>query len=253
MNPPATPKPHRRHTPSRPIMAIAAASVILGATFAACACASAADTTTAKATPAALSINAGPWSADPGWAGSAPGSWAPPRPGAEATPAASSMNAGPRSPGSGWAGFAPGSWAPAQSARTEYFHVVSTTPSGPGTIIITGVVDAGGTEHPGQTIDDATFAGGGFRIDHGSGHPSVSFNAQICVGTISQTGLFSVIDGTGQLSSLAGRGTYTFHALYTTARDASGCTTVMTSYIESIDGAVTLSPSAARDIKAASA
>jgi hypothetical protein len=54
--------------------------------------------------------------------------------------------------------------------------------------VITGVVDAGGSEHPGQAIDDATFAGGGFRIDHSSGHPSARFNAATCVGTINQTG-----------------------------------------------------------------
>ena len=49
----------------------------------------------------------------------------------------------------------------------------------------------------------------------------------------------------------AGSGTYVFHALYTTARDVRGCTKVMTGYIESIDGTVTLSPPAARAVKAA--
>jgi hypothetical protein len=161
------------------------------------------------------------------------------------------MSAGPWSSGPGWAEFAQGPWAPARSVRTEYFHVASTAPSGPGTIIITGVVDAGGTEHPGRAIDDATFAGGGFRIDHSAGHPSARFNTETCVGTINQTGPFSVIDGTGRFSGLAGSGTYMFHALYTTARDGRGCTKVMTGYIESIDGTVTLSPSAARGVKAA--
>jgi len=204
-----TPEPRRQHRPSRPILITAAAAVILSATLAACASASAAETTTAKAAPAALPMSAGPWSA-----------------------------------GHGRPGFAPGPWAPARSARTEYFHVASTAPSGPGAIIITGVVNAGGTEHPGRAIDDATFAGGGFRIDHSAGQPTASFNAQTCVGTINQTGPFSVIDGTGRFSGLAGSGTYVFHALYTTARDSRGCTKVMTGYIESIDGTVTLSPSA---------
>ena len=62
---------------------------------------------------------------------------------------------------------------------------------------------------------------------------------------------FAVIDGTGRFSGLAGSGTYVFHALYTTARDVRGCTKVMTGYIESIDGTVTLSPSAARAVNAA--
>src|SRR5271165_4004330 len=134
MNLTPTPKPHRQHRPSRPILATAVASVILGATFAAWAGTSSAETTTAKATTAALPMSAVPWS-----------------------------------PGPGWAESAQGPWTPARSAHTEYFHVASTAPSGPGTII-TGVVDAGGTEHPGRAIDDATFAGGGFRIDHSAGH-----------------------------------------------------------------------------------
>jgi hypothetical protein len=216
MNLTPAPKPQRQHRSSRPILATAVASVVLGAAFAACAGTSSAETTTATATTAALPMSAGPWSSGPGWAE-----------------------------------FAQGSWTPARSARTEYFHVASISPSGPGTIIITGVVDAGGAEHPGRAIDDATFAGGGFRIDHSAGRPSARFNAQTCVGTINQTGPFSVIDGTGRFSGLAGSGTYVFHALYATARDARGCTKVMTGYIESIDGTVTLSPSAARALKAA--
>ncbi len=215
MNLTPTPKPHRQQRSSRPILAAAAVSVILGATLAACAGTSSAETT-AKAASAALPMNAGPWSSGPGWTQ-----------------------------------FAPGPWAPTRSARTEYFQVASTDPSGPGTIIITGVVDAGGTEHPGRAIDDATFAGGSFRIDHSAGHPNARFNDQTCVGTINQTGPFSVIDGTGRFSALAGSGTYLFHALYTTARDVKGCTKIMTGYIESIDGTVTLSPSAARRVKAA--
>ena len=205
-----TPKPHRQHKLSRPILAVGVASVILGATIAAFAGTSSAETTPAKPAGAALPMSAGPWSWGPGWAGSAQGPW-----------------------------------APARSARTEYFHVASTAPAGPGTIIITGVVDAGGTEHPGQAIDDATFAGGSFRIDHSAGHPSARFNPKTCVGTINQTGPFSVIDGTGRFSGLAGSGTYVFYALYTTARDVRACTNVMTGYIESIDGTITLSPSAA--------
>jgi hypothetical protein len=35
MNLPPTPKPYRQHMPSRPVLATAVASVILGATFAA--------------------------------------------------------------------------------------------------------------------------------------------------------------------------------------------------------------------------
>ena len=216
MNLAPRPRLRRHYMPSRPVLAAAVSAAILGATIAAAAGTSSAQTTTARATTSSLPMSAGPWS-----------------------------------PGPGWAESAPESWTPTRSARTEYFHVASTAPSGPGTIIITGVVDAGGAEHPGQAIDNATFADGGFRIDHSAGHPSVRFNADTCVGTISQTGPFSVLDGTGRFSGLAGSGTYVFHALYTTTRDARGCTNVVTGYIETIDGTLTLSPSAVRAVEAA--
>ena len=44
----------------------------------------------------------------------------------------------------------------------------------------------------------------------------------------------------GRFSGLTGTGTYVFHALYTTARDVKGCTKIMTGYIETIDGTLTL-------------
>jgi hypothetical protein len=221
MNPAPAPKPRWQYRPSRLILATAVTSVLLGATFAAGAGASSAqtmttETMTTEAATAAIPVSAGPWG-----------------------------------PGHGWADFAQEPRGPARSARTERFHVASTVPSGPGTIIITGVVNAGGTEHPGRAIDDATFAGGSFRIDHSTGQPSASFDTRTCVGTISQTGPFTVRDGTGRFAGLAGSGSYVFHALYTTARDAAGCTKVMTGYIESIDGTATLSPSAARAMAAA--
>jgi hypothetical protein len=56
--------------------------------------------------------------------------------------------------------------APTFSRWTEYFHVASTNPAGPGVIIVTGAFSDGGVEHPGRTIDQAVFNGGSFRIDH---------------------------------------------------------------------------------------
>ncbi len=87
---------------------------------------------------------------------------------------------------------------------------------------MTGVVNAGGIEHPGRAVDDAAFREGSFRIDHSSGHPTVRFNPTICVGTISQAGPFRVYDGTDRFSHLNGSGMYQFTAIYTTARAARG-------------------------------
>ena len=155
---------------------------------------------------------------------------------AVAAASAANSTGWPGSAAGGWrAGAGPSMWWP-RNAHTEYFHVVSTRPSGPGTIIVTGVVNAGGTEKPGRAIDRATFAGGSFRIDHSAGHPTARFNSSTCVGTITQAGPFKVIDATGDMARLAGRGRYVFHALYTTARVTGHCSSTMTAYTETIEG-----------------
>ena len=228
--PAIVPRPSRRYRPSRRILMAGVASVVLGGTVAVLAGTSSAEVTPSgktgtRATSTPVPMGAFPWSSGPGWAASGPG----------------------------WAASGPGRWMSraARSAGVEYFHVASTDSEGPGAIIVTGVVDAGGAEHPGRAIDGATFAGGGFRIDHSVGHPTIAFDPKTCVGTIDQTGPFSIIDGTGRFAALAGSGNYVFHAIYTTARGAGGCTEVMTAYLENIDGALTLSPSAARSLAAA--
>jgi hypothetical protein len=142
-----------------------------------------------------------------------------------------------------WGPGADGGSSPAESnsSHIEYFHVVSTRPSGPGTIIITGAINAGGTERPGRAIDGANFTEGTFRIDHSAGQPTSHFNPSTCVGTITQFGPFKVIDTTRGLRGLAGSsGHYSFRALYTTAREAGRCTSTMTAYTETINGVATV-------------
>jgi hypothetical protein len=145
-------------------------------------------------------------------------------------------------PGSGpatrWPGSGPGDWAPGSSPSAEYFHVESTSQAGPGAIIVTGVINAGGIEHPGRAIDNATFSDGSFRIDHSSGHPTVRFSTTTCIGTITQSGPFRVYDGTGRFSQLNGSGRYQFAATYATGRGASGCTKTVTAYIQTINGVI---------------
>ena len=195
------------------ILAAAAA----GTAFVAVAVASPANATSASTTTSPMST----WSSQTGWPGPAAGGW---------PPAAG-----------GWGpGADPSMPAPGSAAHTEYVHVLSTKPSGPGTIIVTGVVNAGGTEKPGRAIDGATFAGGSLRIDHSAGQPAVRFDPATCVGTITQAGPFKVIDATGDMRGLAGSGRYVFHALYTTARVGGHCSSTMTAYTETIDGVATV-------------
>ncbi len=222
----SSPRPRRRLV--RTATRILAASLASGAAFAALAGTSSAATKAADpgatATPARYWASPGaPWGAPGRWRADPSGMWAVP----------SGMWAGP---------------APASSRWAEYFHVASTSPAGPGVIIVTGAFSDGGAEHPGRAIDQAIFNGGSFRIDHSTGHPTSRFNPKTCVGTITQTGPFRVYDGTGRFAGLAGSGTYHFDATYTTARTTTGCSKTMTAYIETINGSATLSPPAARNI-----
>lgn len=202
-----------RRRPSRTYLTAILAAAAVGTAFAAVAVASPANAANA-ANLATTTSRTSTWSSQTGWPGSAAGGW---RPGAD-----------------------PSRWTPSSAAHTEYFHVVSTQPSGPGTIIVTGVVNAGGTEQPGRAIDGATFAGGSFRIDHSAGQPTVRFDSATCVGTITQVGPFEVIDATGDMGGLAGSGRYVFQALYTTARVAGHCSSTMTAYTETIEGVATV-------------
>lgn len=203
---------------SRPATLVLAAGLVSGAAFAVATGISSASTT-ATTTAAATMPADGPW-------GGPGGAWG-----------------GPFGPGGAWGGPG-GAWggsAPGSSGRTEYFHVASTNQAGPGAIIVTGVFDDGGVEHPSRTVDSAVFSDGTFRIDHSAGQPTTRFNSQTCVGTITQTGPFRVYDGTGRFSGIGGSGTYWFYATYTTGRNAAGCTKTVTAYIETINGAITVS------------
>lgn len=225
----------RRRRLLRAGLAVAAAGVTLGAVLGVTTGISRASVLGSPAVTASASSAANGWGP---FGGFGPGGWG-----------------GPGGPG-GWGGFGPGGWGgfgsggwghPAKDS--EYFHVESTNPAGPGAIVITGVVNAGGVEHPGRAIDGATFAGGTFRIDHSAGRPTVHFDPATCVGTITQNGPFSVIDGTGRFAHLAGSGRYEFRAIYTTASGAKGCGKAMTAYIEQINGVATLTPAAVKSLK----
>jgi hypothetical protein len=153
----------------------------------------------------------------------------------------------------GW--FAPAGhragWGPwgRPGSSTEYIDVASTNEAGPGAIILTGVLDIGGVEHPGRAIDQVSFSSGTFRIDHSSGQPTVTFDKATCVGMIVQTGPFRIEDGTGRFAGLDAQGRYYFHATYTTSRGASGsCTQTTTAYIETIRAAARLTPSEVKSL-----
>ena len=199
-----------RHAAVAAILAAAAA----GTAFVAVAVASPASATNAPAATPRIST----WSSHTRW----PGSWSSHtgRPGSWSSPTGWPGSAA----GGGRPGASPAMRAPGSAARTEYFHVVSTKPSGPGTIIVTGVVNAGGS----------------FRIDHSAGQPTVRFDSATCAGTITQAGPFEVIDATGDMGGLAGSGRYVFRALYTTARVAAHCSSTMTAYTETIEGVATV-------------
>ena len=224
----ATSPGRRWSSPSRVAAVLVAAVLVAGGAFGALAAASSASSIGAPpGGPFGLAARFAP--NGPGLAG--PGTW-----GGRTGPA--------------WGG----GWGHPSSRDTEVFQVASTNPAGPGSIIVTGPINAGGVEHPGRAIDNATFADGGFRIDHSSGHPTTHFDATTCVGTISQVGTFQIIDATGRFAHLSGTGHYIFRATYTTAHGTATHGTVtcnpktMTAYIETIDGTVQLTPAVAHQL-----
>jgi hypothetical protein len=148
-----------------------------------------------------------------------------------------------------------GAWGHPSTQDTETFQVASTNPAGPGSIIITGPINAGGIEHPGRAVDDATFSDGGFRIDHRSGRPTAHFDTTTCVGTITQIGTFNIIDATGRFAHLTSTGHYIFRATYTTAHETTPHNTTttcnsktMTAYIETINATIQLTQTAVHQL-----
>ena len=119
------------------------------------------------------------------------------------------------------AGLTAASASPA-AARFEHFQIVTTAPTGPETIIGTGVFTAGGMTHPGSKVDTAVFPDGTFQIAHSRGTGTPRFNPKTCLGVIALNGTYRIGHGTGAYAGISGHGIYRLNILLVAARNSAG-------------------------------
>lgn len=122
------------------------------------------------------------------------------------------------------AGLTVASASPA-AARSgfEHFQDVTTSPTGPTSIIATGsVFTAGGVSHPGAKVDTVVFPNGTFKIAHSGGTGTPRFNPKTCLGVIVLNGTYRIGHGTGAYAGISGHGIYRLNILLVTARNSAG-------------------------------
>jgi hypothetical protein len=119
----------------------------------------------------------------------------------------------------GWTGVA----MAAPTSGTEHFRLVTTSLTGPDSIVARGVFTAGGTDYPGShSTDLASFSNGAFLIHHPGGSSTGQVNPKTCVLTLTGSGNYTLNHGYGVYSGLTGSGTYTFKAIGTFPRNPNG-------------------------------
>ena len=98
---------------------------------------------------------------------------------------------------------------PAASA-TESFQIMTTSASGPGSVITNGVFTAAGTDQENQKASTAKFAfpNGTVSVKHSPGTGTHSFNPKTCLATVNLHGTYTYTGGTGAYAGITGTGTY---------------------------------------------
>jgi hypothetical protein len=122
------------------------------------------------------------------------------------------------------AGLTAASASPAAAGSGfEHFQIVTTSPSGPESIIATGsVFTTGGMTHPGSKVDTAVFPDGTFKIAHSGGTGTPRFNPKTCLGVIALNGTYRIGHGTGAYAGISGHGIYRLNILLVAARNSAG-------------------------------
>jgi hypothetical protein len=121
------------------------------------------------------------------------------------------------------AGLTAASASPAAaSSGFEHFQIVTTSPTGPESIIARGVFTAGGVTHPGSKVDTAVFSDGTFTIAHSGGTGTPRFNPKTCLGVITLNGTYRIGHGTGAYAGISGHGIYRLNILLVVARNSAG-------------------------------
>jgi len=116
-----------------------------------------------------------------------------------------------------------GGSAPSGSATEQFQLVTSSATSQDLSFIATGLFTAGGVDHQGHRVDTVQLPGGTFKIEHGPGQGSQTFNPGTCLTSVSEHGNYQVEAGTGRYAGISGHGRYQFTLLMIAARSHGTC------------------------------
>jgi len=116
---------------------------------------------------------------------------------------------------------------PAGSAvrGAETFQIMTTSASGPASVIASGVFTAAGTDQENQKAGTSkfTFPGGTVSVKHSPGTGKQTVNPKTCLVTINLHGTYKYTGGTGAYSGITGGGTYKLSILGLAARSGGKC------------------------------
>jgi hypothetical protein len=112
----------------------------------------------------------------------------------------------------------------APTSGVEHFRVTLTSPDGPGSINIRGLLNSAGTDYQGTNADLVVFSDGAFTIKHppSKGTFTNTLNPRSCLDKVTGTGAYTLARGYGAYTGLKGEGTYTARGTATLARSANG-------------------------------
>jgi hypothetical protein len=106
-------------------------------------------------------------------------------------------------------GVAPSAIGTTTTSSTQHFLIVQTSETGNPPVIATGPIHARGTDvQVNNRRDRFVFPGGVLRIRHHATTSRESFDPTTCLGRFSESGTFTIIDGTKAYKNVTGSGTY---------------------------------------------
>lgn len=106
-------------------------------------------------------------------------------------------------------GVAPSAIGTTTSSGTQHFLIVQTSETGNPPVVATGPIHARGTDiQVNDSRDRFVFPDGALRVRHKATTSRESFDPTTCLGRFSESGTFTIIDGTKAYKSVTGSGTY---------------------------------------------
>lgn len=113
--------------------------------------------------------------------------------------------------------------APSGSSGFGFFSLMTTSPSGPSSIIATGVFTAGGSiTDTSNTTATVTFPRGTFVITHSKGTGTPRINPATCLFALAENGTYRLGHGTGAYAGISGHGIYRLNITAVAARNSAG-------------------------------